>query len=103
MMKKQLSNREKGLDEKIEELREQCEDQSENVDQVSKQLLELNKGNLKKTYVLEDLQHDYDVLTQQEQDASTFLTNSFKHNRSQKALKPQRESYASIARAAQGG
>ena len=26
MMKKQLSNREKGLDEKIEELREQCED-----------------------------------------------------------------------------
>ena len=56
MMEKQLSTREKGLDEKIDELKEECDNQNENIDCVSKQLLDLNKGNLKKTYVLEDLQ-----------------------------------------------
>mmetsp|Transcript_24108 Transcript_24108/g.28224 ORF Transcript_24108/g.28224 Transcript_24108/m.28224 type:complete len:103 (+) Transcript_24108:620-928(+) len=102
MMKKQLENREKGLDDKIEELREQCEDQSENIDHVNKQLLDLNKGNLKKTYMLEDLQQEYDMMSGREDGGSLFMTANSRQMSSHKTLTAQRESYATIARASQG-
>ena len=81
-MKMQLSNREATLNEKIEELNELCEDTSENIDVVGRQLLELNKGNLKKTYELEDIQTEYDMLAAQEDGGSMFLTA----NKSKKSL-----------------
>lgn len=59
-MRTQLQTRENNLTEKIGDLTEACEDISENVDVVSTQLLDLNKGNLKETYVLEDLQNEHD-------------------------------------------
>ena len=63
-------------DKEIEELNELCEDTSENIDVVGRQLLELNKGNLKKTYELEDIQTEYDMLAAQEDGGSMFMTAS---------------------------
>jgi len=55
MMKKQLAAREGDLTDKIEDLSEVCDDANESIDVIGRQLLEINKGNLKETYVLEDL------------------------------------------------
>ena len=74
-MEKQLSKRNADLDEKIEDYRIENSDFSENIDIISKQLLDLNKGNLKQTYQLEDMQMEYDMLAAQEDGGSLFLTN----------------------------
>ena len=60
---------------KIEDYRIENSDFSENIDIISKQLLDLNKGNLKQTYQLEDMQMEYDMLAAQEDGGSLFLTN----------------------------
>lgn len=46
-MEKQLRKRNENLDEKIEDYRDENSDFSENIDMISRQLLDLNKGNLK--------------------------------------------------------
>ena len=74
-MEKQLSKRNENLDGKIEDYRIENSDFSENIDVISKQLLDLNKGNLKQTYQLEDMQMEYDMLAAQEDGGSLFLTN----------------------------
>ena len=61
-MEKQLRKRNENLDEKIEDYRDENSDFSENIDMISRQLLDLNKGNLKQTYQIEDMQMEYDML-----------------------------------------
>ena len=105
MMKEQMGKRVANLDEKINLLKDDYEFTGENVDEAGKQLLDLNKQNLKQTYVLEDLQQEHDMLLQQDDRNSMFLTSnhsrkSLGFNRSN--LNTGRESYASLAKAAQG-
>lgn len=64
MMKEQMGKRVANLDEKINLLKDDYEFTGENVDEAGKQLLDLNKQNLKQTYVLEDLQQEHDMLLQ---------------------------------------
>ena len=82
MMRKQLAARQANLQEKIDELKEVRDDTSEDNGFVSRQLLDLNKTNLKQTYVLEDLQLEHDGLMTQNDTNSMFLTA----NRSKKSL-----------------
>ena len=55
MMEEQLTRRKNKLKSKIEKEKQLVEDMSEDNSLVSRQLLDLNKANLKQTYVLEDL------------------------------------------------
>lgn len=107
MMQQQLEKREKKLTGKISELKAECQDNGENIEEASQILLDLNKKNLKKTYLLEDMQLEYDMLAASEQPGSLFLTanaskGSLHRGKSQSQFAEDRQSYASIARSAAG-
>ena len=77
MTKYQLQKRTVETDEKIQELKQKCEEARKDIREINEQLLSLNKKNLKETYVLEDLQEDLDRLkAQRERDRQglTFMT-----------------------------
>ena len=100
MMEEQLTRRKDKLKYKIEKKKQFVDDMSEDNSLVSRQLLDLNKANLKQTYVLEDLQLEHDQLMTQNDTNSMFLTAS-KSKKSLQTLSKMhevRQSYASLTK-----
>ena len=77
-----LKKRHVKYSEETFEYKNRCTGLKEDIAEVSEQLLQINKKNLQDTYILENMQDEYDQLRQTRTKNSMFMTSHMEHSAS---------------------